>query len=106
MNPVQAAEQALREGDIDEALGFLQASVRASPGDAALRVFLFQLLAVLGQWERALAQLTCRRRPAGCGAPMAQMYREALRCESLRAEVFAGRRSPVIFGEPETGWRS
>ena len=32
---------------------------------------------------------------------MAQMYREALRCELLRAEVFAGRRSPVIFGQPE-----
>ena len=31
---------------------------------------------------------------------MAQMYREALQCESLRAEVFAGKRSPVIFGEP------
>jgi type VI secretion system protein ImpE len=31
---------------------------------------------------------------------MAQMYREALQCEGLRAEVFAGKRSPVIFGEP------
>jgi type VI secretion system protein ImpE len=32
---------------------------------------------------------------------MAQMYREAIRCEVLRAEVFAGKRSPVVFGEPE-----
>jgi type VI secretion system protein ImpE len=31
---------------------------------------------------------------------MAQMYREALQCERLRAEVFGGKRSPVIFGEP------
>jgi type VI secretion system protein ImpE len=29
------------------------------------------------------------------------MYREALRCELLRAEVFAGKRSPMVFGEPE-----
>src|SRR4029453_18523806 len=32
---------------------------------------------------------------------MAQMYREALQCERLRADVFAGKRSPVIFGEPD-----
>ena len=32
---------------------------------------------------------------------MTQMYRETLRCELLRAEVFAGRRSPLVFGQPE-----
>jgi type VI secretion system protein ImpE len=32
---------------------------------------------------------------------MVQTYREALRCEVLRAEIFAGRRSPLVFGEPE-----
>jgi type VI secretion system protein ImpE len=29
------------------------------------------------------------------------MYREVLRCELLRAEVFAGRKSPLLFGEPQ-----
>ena len=57
MNPVQAAERAIREGSVDEALQLLQSAVRASPGDAALRIFLFQLLAVQGQWERSLNQL-------------------------------------------------
>ena len=33
--------------------------------------------------------------------PMAQMYREALNCEVLRADVFAGKRAPMIFGQPE-----
>jgi len=28
-------------------------------------------------------------------------YRDAVQAEALRAEVFAGRRSPVVFGEPE-----
>ncbi|MFO1349474.1 MAG: hypothetical protein U1F68_01840 [Gammaproteobacteria bacterium] len=32
---------------------------------------------------------------------MVQTYREALRCEALRADVFAGRRSPMLFGDPE-----
>lgn len=97
-----SAEQALREGDVDKALQFLQASVRTRPGDAALRIFLFQLLAVLGKWERALTQLNVAADLQAAALPMAQMYRETLRCESLRSEVFAGKRSPVIFGEPET----
>ena len=32
---------------------------------------------------------------------MAQTYGEAVRCEALRREVFAGRKSPLVFGEPE-----
>jgi type VI secretion system protein ImpE len=32
---------------------------------------------------------------------MVQTYREAIQCEALRTEIFAGRRAPVIFGEPQ-----
>jgi type VI secretion system protein ImpE len=32
---------------------------------------------------------------------MAQMYREAILCEVLRADVFAGLRTPLVFGDPE-----
>jgi type VI secretion system protein ImpE len=32
---------------------------------------------------------------------MAQTYREAIQCEALRADIFAGKRSPLIFGEPQ-----
>jgi type VI secretion system protein ImpE len=32
---------------------------------------------------------------------MVQVYGEALRCETFRAEVFAGRRAPLVLGEPE-----
>ena len=31
---------------------------------------------------------------------MVHAYREAIRCEVLRTEIFAGRRKPLIFGEP------
>ena len=101
MNPVQAAERAIREGSVDEALQLLQSAVRASPGDAALRLFLFQLLAVQGQWERSLNQLNVAAELDASALAMAQMYRETLHCEALRADVFAGRRSPVIFGQPD-----
>jgi type VI secretion system protein ImpE len=32
---------------------------------------------------------------------MVQTYREAIQCEALRAEIFAGKRVPLIFGEPQ-----
>jgi type VI secretion system protein ImpE len=94
------AEQAIRNGDPETALRTLQDQVRHNPSDAKLRVFLFQLLCVAGQWERALTQLNVASELDASTLAMAQMYREALQCESLRAEVFAGKRSPVIFGEP------
>ncbi len=94
------AEQTLREGKADQALTELQQEIRRNPADPKLRIFLFQLLAIQGQWERALVQLNTAAELDPGALAMAQMYREALRCEVLRAEVFAGKRSPLIFGEP------
>lgn len=95
------AQHLLREGHPQEALQSLQAEIRKAPADASLRVFLFQLLAVLGQWERALTQLNVLGEMDATTLPMVQTYREAIRCELLRADVFAGRRSPLVFGDPE-----
>lgn len=95
------AEQSLREGRVQDALSELQAAVRKDPANARYRVFLFQLLAVLGQWERALNQLNVLGEMDAASLPMVQTYREALRCEQIRADVFAGRRSPLVFGDPE-----
>ena len=97
---LEAAERAVREADLDAALRHLQEQVRQRPADAKLRVFLFQLLCVLGQWERALTQLNVAAELDAQALGMAQMYRDAVQCEMLRAGVFAGQRSPLIFGEP------
>lgn len=96
-----AAEQALRAGDVQAALKLLQDQVRAKPADARLRVFLFQLLAVLGQWDRALNQLNVAGELDASTLAMVQTYRETIACERLRDEVFAGRKVPLLFGEPE-----
>jgi len=102
MPPVLSAEDHLRAGDPAQALKLLQDQVRARPGDARLRVFLFQLLCVLGQWERALTQLGVAAELDASALAMAQVYREAVKCEMLRAEVFAGRKAPMVFGQPDT----
>lgn len=96
-----AAERHLKDGDPVAALAKLQEDVRARPADAKLRVFLFQLLCVLGQWERALNQLKVASEMDPLALPMAQMYGDAVRCEAVRDEVFNGRKSPMILGEPD-----
>ncbi|MEP6592348.1 MAG: type VI secretion system accessory protein TagJ [Acidobacteriota bacterium] len=96
-----AAERHLKDGDPVAALARLQEEVRARPADARLRVFLFQLLCVLGQWERALNQLKVASEMDPLALPMAQIYGDAVRCEAIRDEVFDGRRSPMILGEPD-----
>jgi len=98
---LDAAERAIRDADLDGALRLLQDHVRSQPSEAAPRVFLFQLLAVLGQWDRALTQLNVAAELDAKALAMAQMYREALQCETLRAAVFAGSRAPMVLGEPD-----
>jgi type VI secretion system protein ImpE len=95
------ADELLREGKLDEAMAALSQEIRTKPADAKLRVFLFQLLAVQGQWERALTQLNLAGEMDAAHLAMVQTYREGIRCELLRAEIFAGKRSPLIFGEPD-----
>lgn len=95
------AEECLREGKLGDALAKLQNQVRGDPSNAKQRIFLFQLLSVLGQWERAMTQLNVAGDLDPGALAMVQAYREALRCEVLRAGVFAGKRSPLVFGEPE-----
>lgn len=95
-----SAEQALRDGNLDQALAELQQEIRRQPAEAKLRVFLFQLLAVQGQWERALTQLNVAGELDAAATLMVQAYREAVQCEALRSEVFAGKRTPLVFGEP------
>ncbi len=95
------AEAMLKDGDLDGALKGLTEQVRSNPADPKLRVFLFQLLCVRGEWERALNQLNVAAEMDPRNLMMAQMCRAALQCEVLRARIFAGQRTPLILGEPE-----
>jgi type VI secretion system protein ImpE len=101
MTTIPAAEQSLRDGDPGLALQQLEEQVRACPADSKARIFLFQLLAVLGQWDRALTHLKVAADLDVSALAMAQMYGEAIHCEMWRAQVFSGNRSPMIFGQPE-----
>jgi type VI secretion system protein ImpE len=101
MTLAPAAEHSLKGGDPATALARLQEQVRAKPADPKLRIFLFQLLCVLGQWERALTQLDVASGLDPEALAMARTYGDAVRCEAVREDVFAGKKSPMIFGQPD-----
>ncbi len=90
----------LKAGQLGRTLQLLQQEVRQRPADAGCRVFLFQLLAVMGQWERALGQLEVAGELDAGTLAMVHAYREAIRCERWREQVFAGARAPLLFGAP------
>ena len=94
------AEECIKAGDLDTALSELMKAVRDDPANPAYRTFLFQLLCVKGDWNRALTQLNVVADMDPSTLLMAQSYRELLLCEAFRAEVFSGKRAPLLFGEP------
>ena len=95
------AESLLKAGDLDGALNALQDAIRSDASNASLRVFLFQLLCVRGDWKRAIAQLKVSAELDKSAESMAQTYREGIICEVYREKVFAGEKEPLIFGEPQ-----
>ena len=75
------AEESLRRGELQECLDQLQSQIRGDPTDVGARIFLFQLLAVTGAWERAMTALNVLAELDAGTLAMVHTYREALRCE-------------------------
>jgi len=94
-------EEKLKEGHLDEALKLLTAQVRSNPADARRRVFLFQLLALRGDWDRAQNQLKVAGELDAMNAMLVGAYGSVMKAELQRTEVFSGRRAPTIIGEPD-----
>lgn len=93
----QIADDRLRVGDLDGARAALAEIVRAKPADPEARMFLFQLLCVAEDWDRARTHLDVLARLSPEAAMLQAAYGAAIEGERLRAEVFAGRAAlPVL----------
>lgn len=79
----------------------LRKMIQKQPQRSDLRIFLFQLYCVQGEWMKAGTQLEVLLELDPSSKPMVETYREALRCEALRREVFDGKRSPLVLGKPD-----
>lgn len=85
-----AADDLLRQGDLDGARKALVEVVRSSPADAEARMFLFQLLAVAGEWDKAKTQLATLAQLSAEAQMLSVAYGQAIEAEKVRAGVFAG----------------
>jgi type VI secretion system protein ImpE len=90
----------VQSGQLEAGLSALQVEIRDKPEDARLRVFLFQLDCVMGRYEKALTQLQVISSLNAETMLLAQIFRPVIACELLRREIFTGKKTPMIFGEP------
>lgn len=93
--------QLISEGDLESALKTVQQQIRQSPAEAKYRVLLFQIQIILGQWDKARTQLDVLKDLDDSSRFMVQTYQQVMLCEGIRKDVFAGKRAPLLFGEPE-----
>lgn len=91
-----SAQQLWKDGRLDEAVEAQIAEVRSHPGDADRRYFLFALLCLQGELDRAARQLDA----LGVGDPKLQgtavVYRNLLESEAHRRAAWAGQARPVL----------
>lgn len=84
------ADLLLRSGDLDGARAALVEAVRARPSDERARMFLFQLLAVAGEWDKAKRQLAALAQLSAEAQMLSVAYGQAIDAELERAQVLAG----------------
>lgn len=94
-------EELLKAGQVEACLAEVEKQVRAAPADPKARVLLFQVLAIQGNWDRAINQLEVTGELDPENMLMAQVYRAVMLCEKFREDVWAGKRAPLVLGEPE-----
>lgn len=91
--------QLLAAGDVAEARRQLVQGVRDRPADQRARMFLFQLLCVEGEWEKARAQLRALAELSPEAQMLAAAYGQAIEGEQARARAFAGEEAASLLIE-------
>lgn len=91
------ADDLLRDGDLAGARAALVEIVRSQPSNAEARMFLFQLLAVAGEWEKARTQLQTLAQVSPEAQMLAAAYGQAIEAEALRKKVFSGEERAVLL---------
>lgn len=97
------ADEMLAGGDIAGARQCLIDEVRANPGDIPVRMFLFQIFALTGEYERAKAQLETIAKLDPEARMLAVAYNQCMEAEELRSRVFAGEEKAPILAKIDWG---
>ena len=95
---MSSPDELLRNGDLDGARKALVEIVRARPADVEARMFLFQLLAVFGEWPKARLQLDTLAQLSPEAQMLGVAYGQAIDAEVVRAAFFAGSGTVPVHG--------
>jgi type VI secretion system protein ImpE len=90
-------DEMLRAGDLAGARSALIDRVKRAPDDQESRMFLFQLQCVLGEWEKAKAQLRLLAQMSPEAQMLAVAYNMAIEAEIEREKAFAGETPPALL---------
>jgi protein involved in temperature-dependent protein secretion len=91
------ADELLRAGDIDGARASLVETIKRAPADQRARMFLFQLQCVMGEWDKAQAQLRALASVSGEAQMLAAAYNQVIDAERAREAAFAGQGQPALL---------
>src|SRR4029450_2243686 len=100
------AGRLFREGNLAGALTAANAAVRRAPTDIGARVLLAELLAFSGNIERADVVLDACADLDPTAAIVVAEFRQLLRGETARRQLFSEGRVPEFLGEPTAAQRS
>ncbi|MPZ34200.1 MAG: tetratricopeptide repeat protein [Rhodospirillales bacterium] len=100
------AGRLFREGNLADALTAANAAVRRAPTDIGARVLLAELLAFSGNIERADVVLDACADLDPTAAIVVAEFRQLLRGELARRQLFSDGRVPEFLGEPTAAQRS
>ena len=108
LRPQAAAGEAgrlFREGNLADALTAANAAVRKTPTDIGARVLLAELLVFAGNIERADVILDACADLDPTAAVVVAEFRQLLRGETARRQLFSDGRVPEFLGEPTAAQR-
>jgi len=91
------ADELLRAGDLDGARAALVEAIKRAPNDQQGRIFLFQLLCISAEWDKAATQLRALAQISAEAQMLAMAYGQAIEAEKFRAQVFAGTAQPALL---------
>jgi len=99
------AGRLFREGKLADALAAATAAVRKAPTDVGSRVLMAELLAFSGNIERADVILDASAELDPTAAMVVAEFRQLLRGELARRQLFSDGRVPEFLGEPTAAQR-
>ncbi len=97
----QQAGDLFRKGHLAEAVAAATAAVKKSPSDLAQRVLLAEMLLFAGNLERADVILDAASQVDPSAAVVMSEFRQLLRAETARRQLYRDGRVPEFLGEPE-----